>query len=99
MPSKMMQYYVEGLYANKQGVKKKRKTGLLPPGSIEPYARTIWANSPKEAIQVATGELEGGEWTEGPKVSQITEEQRMRSMGAPELPGLMPIPAKKPKRK
>ena len=50
----MPQYYVEGLFANKQGVKKKRKTGIYPANSIEPYAKTIWANSPKEAIQIAT---------------------------------------------
>jgi hypothetical protein len=84
----MPHYYVEGLFANKQGVKKKRKAGAYPPNSIEPYAKRIWANSPKEAIQVATSELEGGEWTEGPRVSQITEEQRMRSLGAAEFPGL-----------
>jgi hypothetical protein len=84
----MPQFYVEGLFANKQGVKKKRKTGAYPSNSIEPYAKTIWANSPKEAIQIATSELEGGEWTEGPRISQITEEQRMRSLGAPEFPGL-----------
>lgn len=94
----MPQYYVEGLFANKQGVKKKLKTGIYPPGSIEPYARSIWANSPKDAIQIATNELEGGAWTEGPKVSQVTEEQRMRSMGAPELPGLSSKPASKRKR-
>jgi hypothetical protein len=84
----MPQYYVEGLYATKQGVKKKFKTGVYPPDTIEPFARSIWANSPKEAIQIATAELAGGEWTEGPHFSQITEEQRMRSMGAPEFPGL-----------
>ena len=86
----MPQYYVEGLYATKQGVKKKHKTGVYPSASIEPFARTIWANSSKEAIQLATAELAGGEWTEGPHVSQITEEQRMRSMSAPEFPGLAP---------
>lgn len=86
----MPQYYIEGLYANKQGVKKKRTTSAYPTNSIEPYAKSIWANSPKEAIQIATGELKGGEWTEGPHLSQITEEQRMRSLGAPELPGLAP---------
>lgn len=94
----MPQYYVEGLFVNKQGVKKKRKTGKYPPGSIEPYARSIWADSPKDAIQIATNELEGGEWAEGPIVSQVTEEQRMRSMGAPEFPGLSSRPASKPKR-
>jgi len=86
----MPQYYIEGLYANKQGVKKKHKMGIYPAFSIEPYAKTIWANSPKEAIQIATNELMGAEWTEGPHLSQSTEEQRMRSLGAPEFPGLAP---------
>ena len=94
----MPQYYVEGLYATKLGVKKKLKTGVYPPASIEPFARTIWANSSKEAIQLATTELAGGEWTEGPHISQITEEQRMRSMGAPEFPGLAAKPSKIRKR-
>jgi hypothetical protein len=68
----MPQYYVEGLFANKQGVKKKRKTGTFPVNSIEPYAKTIWANNPKEAIQIATVELDGGEWIEAPRVSQTS---------------------------
>lgn len=93
----MEQYYVEGVFATKQGVKKARKTGLLPPSSIEPFARTIWANSKEEALQLATQELKGGEWTEGPRVSKMSEEQRMRAMGAPQLPGFG-APAKK-KRK
>jgi hypothetical protein len=91
----MPQYYVEGLYANKQGVKKKHQAGVYPASSIEPYAKTIWANSPKEAVQLATADLEGGEWTEGPLISQITEEQRMRSQGAPEFPGMTSKPTKK----
>lgn len=86
----MPQYYIEGLFANRQAVKKKRKTGVYPPDSIEPYAKTIWANNPKEAISFAATDLEGGEWTEGPHISLTTEEQRMRSMGAPEFPGLAP---------
>ena len=94
----MPQFYVEGLFANKQGVKKRHKTGAYPSNSIEPYARSIWANSPKEAIQIATSELEGGEWIEGPRVSQKTEEQRMRSMGAPEFPGFTPRSSKSRKR-
>lgn len=91
----MPQYYVEGLYANKQAVKKKLKTGAFPAKSIEPFAKPIWANSPKEAIQIATADLAGGEWTEGPRVSLVTEEQRMRSMGAPEFPGLATQPTKR----
>jgi len=94
----MPKYYVEGLYANQQGVKRKRKTGTYPQSSLEPYAKTIWANSPKEAIQIATDELLGGEWIKGPRVSQVTEEQRMRTMGAPEFPGLSRRTLKKPKR-
>lgn len=94
----MPQYYVEGLFANKQGVKKKHKTGIYPINSIEPYAKSIWTNSPKEAIQIATAELNGGEWTEGPRVTQITEEQRMRSIGAPEFPGLTQRSPKSHKR-
>lgn len=95
----MPQYYVEGLFINKQGVRKKQKTGSYPTNSIEPYAKTIWANNPMEAIQLASEELEGGEWIEGPKVSQITEEQRMRSQGAPEFPGFSASQSKPKKRK
>jgi hypothetical protein len=84
----MPQYYVEGLFVNKQGLKKKLKTGAFPPTSLEPYAKSIWANSPKEAIQIATQELMGGMWTKGPHASLVTEEQRMRILGAPEFPGL-----------
>jgi hypothetical protein len=94
----MPQYYVEGLFANKQGVKKMRKTGIYPPSCIEPYGKTIWANNPKEAISIAATDLDGGEWTEGPHVSQTTEEQRMRSMGAPEFPGFAPRTPKNRKR-
>ncbi len=95
----MPQFYVEGLFANKQGVKKKLKTGSYPSSSIEPYAKTIWANSAREAIQVATLDLDGGEWTEGPRISQTTEEQRMRSQGAPEFPGLSSKPSRPKKSK
>ena len=93
----MEQYYVEGLFANKQGVKKARKTGVLPLNSIEPFAKSIWANSADEAIRLATQELDGGEWTEGPRLSKVSEEQRMRALGAPQFPGLS-VPVKK-KRK
>lgn len=93
-------YYIEGIYANMLGVKRQRKVGSYPPGSIEPYAKSIWANSPEEAIQLATNELSGGEWTKKPKVSQLTEEQRMRSMGAPEFPGLAsPFPKNRKRTK
>lgn len=77
----MYHYFVEGLFIPKKSLKKARK-------AIEPYARGIWANSLAEAIQIASQELAGGQWVEGPTVSDTTEEQRMRQMGAPELPGL-----------
>ncbi len=93
----MPHFYGVGLFVNKQTANKKHKTGIYPPNSMEPYAKTIWASSPKEAIQIATEELAGGEWAETPQVSQVTEEQRMRSIGAPEFPGLVSRPTKKRK--
>jgi len=93
----MEQYYVEGLFVNKQGVKKARKTGVVPLSSIEPFAKSIWANSTDEAIRLASQELDGGEWTEEPRVSKMSEEQRMRAMGAPQLPGFSAPPRKKRK--
>jgi hypothetical protein len=93
----MAQFYIEGVYATLQGVKKKQKTGSYPANSIEPYAMTIWADNPEEALRLATEELGGGEWIEKPKISQVTEEQRMRLQGEPEFPGFS-ISAPKPKK-
>jgi hypothetical protein len=76
----MPQYFVEGLFTPKKSLKKARKT-------VEPYARVIWANTPAEAARQASEELAGGQWVEGPTVSDTTEEQRMRQIGAPEFPG------------
>jgi hypothetical protein len=84
----MEQYWVEGLFANAQGVRKARKSGVYPASAIEPFAKGFWANSPDEAVRLASEALQGGEWVEGPVVSRLTEEQRMRAMGAPEFPGL-----------
>ncbi len=86
----MAQFYIEGAFVTRLGLKKKRKTGAYPTGSIEPYAKTIWAESSQAALQIATAELDGGEWTDGPHISQVTEEQRMRSAHQPEFPGLTP---------
>jgi hypothetical protein len=74
----MNSYYIDGLYLPDKASK---KTG------IEPYAKVIWANSQQEALRMAMAELGGGQWMEGPTI-RTSEEQRMRSMGAPELPGL-----------
>jgi hypothetical protein len=81
----MNPYFVEGLFLSKKTLKKVNKT-------VEPYARVIWADSPTEAIRIATQDLAGGQWVEGPTVSNTTEEQRMRQAGAPELPGFKPLP-------
>jgi len=84
----MEQYWVEGLFANRQGIRKEQKTGVMPATAIEPFARALWANSPDEAVRMATEALKGGRWIESPRISRLTEEQRMRAIGAPEFPGL-----------
>lgn len=98
----MPQFWIEGIYLNKQGVKKARRSGKAPSADIEPFARAFWAETAEEAIAQATEALEGGEWLEGPHLSRKTEEQRMRAAGAPELPGFgLPTkarPASKAKR-
>jgi hypothetical protein len=84
----MEQYWVEGLFVSKQSLKRAKRSGKITQTDIEPYARSYWANTPDEAILLATHDLNGGDWTNGPHVSKTSEEQRMRAMGAPELPGL-----------
>ena len=83
----MKAYWVEGLFASVKTLKKNRKNRPLSVSEVEPFAATIWANSPEEALRLATDQLEGGAWVEGPQISLTSEEQRMRAMGAPELPG------------
>ena len=83
----MQRYFVEGLYITKQGLKKAQKSGRIARGDIEPFAQAFWANSPAEALEMASQALSGGQWAEGPRLSDQTEEQRMRKIGAPELPG------------
>ena len=94
----MEQYWVEGLFVSRQGLKKIKRSGKVDETDVEPFAKSYWANSPDEAIQFAAQELNGGEWTDGPRVSKTSEEQRMRTMGAPELPGLNP-PVKKSRKR
>ena len=55
----MYQYFVEGLFFPRKSLKKANK-------AVEPYARVVWANSATEAIQIASQELAGGQWVEGP---------------------------------
>ena len=85
----MERYLVEGLYFPKPTSKKTKPV-------LEPFARSYWANSAQEAIQMATEDLQGGNWQKAPRASQTSEEQRMRQSGQPELPGLGSLATKKP---
>ena len=83
----MQQYFIEGLVIPHRGGQKAGKQGRKTQTSVEPFARAFWAASPEEAIRMALKALGGGQWIEGPKVSQVSEAQRMQEMGAPRLPG------------
>ncbi len=80
-------FYIEGLYVSKQGLKKAQKGGRAAHPEVEPFAQAIWAGSAAEALQLASEALAGGQWIEGPRISEMSEEERMRQMGAPLLPG------------
>lgn len=92
----MKTYFVEGAYIRRKFAKKAQGTAGESSGDVEPYAKAVWALDADDAVRLATEELEGGEWVEGPKVSKTSEEQRMRDLGAPQLPGFGPF--KKGKR-
>ncbi len=83
----MKAYSVEGLVIIKSSRGKS--------GAPHPYSHTFWANSSAEALQMALESNPGARWVEGPEVSGTTEEQRMRALGAPELPGMESLPAPK----
>ena len=93
----MKAFFVEGLFVSARTLKNAKKNRAFSASEVEPFAATIWANNPEEAAKLAAEQLEGGEWVEGPRVSQTSEEQRMRSLGAPELPGFGP--AKKSRKR
>jgi len=76
----MERYLAEGLYFPKAKSKKTKPV-------LEPFARSYWANSAQEAVEMATADLQGGTWQKAPRLSQTSEEQRMRQQGQPELPG------------
>jgi hypothetical protein len=76
----MKAFSVEGLIQPKGG--RARKT------AVKPFSQSFWANTPQEAIQMALESLPGSVWVEGPFIRTTSEEQRMRALGAPELPGL-----------
>ncbi len=80
----MKLFWVEGVYVPKNGGGRQSS-----PGS-RPFTQSFWANTPLEAIQAAVQSLPGARWIEGPVIAEKSEEQRMRAMGAPELPGMGP---------
>ncbi|HQP60638.1 MAG TPA: hypothetical protein PKX41_05435 [Anaerolineaceae bacterium] len=84
----MKQFWVEGLFISAKSARRFKKTGSLKPGDIEPFSRSYWAENPQEALKAATLDLGDGEWQEKPVVTQVSEEMKMRAIGAPELPGL-----------
>jgi hypothetical protein len=94
----MPYYYVEGIYLSKKALRRTMKSGRVGAGDVEPFARSFFAASPAEALQLAAEAIEGGEWVEPPRVSQTSEEQRMRQAGAPELPGFGAPPKKRGRR-
>ena len=93
----MEKFYVEGVFVTKRGLQKAKKSGHYAQADLEPFARAFFVNSAAEAMRMATEALAGGEWVEGPRLGKKSEEDRMRALGAPELPGFG-APKKKGKR-
>ncbi len=83
----MTRFFVEGLFIPGHTLSKKSSTSQME-SNIEPFAHLFWADTRKEALQMANDAIEGGSWVEGPTVSETSEEKRMRETGAPEFPGL-----------
>ncbi len=92
----MPAYWIEGIYISAASLKKSKKSGKIAEKDKELFAHSFWAETPAEALRLADEALQGGKWLEKPRLSQTTEEQRMRKQGAPELPGLF-TPKKKTK--
>ena len=84
----MEQYRIEGIYINRLGVKRLMKDGTPHPADIEPFTKTYWGNTPDDVLEEAIYDLNGGKWIEKPRITFISEAERMRALGAPELPGL-----------
>ncbi len=76
----MKQFWVEGLVQPRGRAKKA--------APVEAFSRAYWAETAAEALRSAEADLNGGAWVEPPKVTLTSEAERMRSLGAPELPGM-----------
>jgi hypothetical protein len=90
----MKQYWIEGIYKPQKSVKHSTKSAPAQSSTVEPFYMAFWAESPEEALNAAMEEIHAGQWLEGPRISQTSEEQRMRAIGAPELPGMEPVKKK-----
>jgi hypothetical protein len=90
----LQKYWVEGTLLTKQALQRAKKIGRVTPQDVEPFSMALWASSPEEAIRMAREKLEQGDWVEGPAIVKQSEEERMRTMGAPELPGFAPVQKK-----
>jgi hypothetical protein len=83
----MRKYWIKGLFLEPAGFKKLKKNGQIPRENLNSVEIACWADSPEEALREVGQQFTGGKWIEGPEVLETSEEQRMRAMGAPELPG------------
>jgi len=90
----LQKYWVEGTLLTKQALQRAKKIGRVTPQDVEPFSMAFWASSPEEAIRMAREKLEQGDWVEGPAIVKQSEEERIRTMGAPELPGFAPVQKK-----
>jgi hypothetical protein len=86
----MKYFWVEGLISAKDGSSRKGSS------AVKPFSQSYWANTAQEALQLALQDHPRVRWIEGPSISETSEEQRMRAMGAPELFSLEP---KQPRKK
>jgi len=94
----MKQFFVEGLALSKRGVQKRSQGRTTGTGDMEVISVSVWAETPDEALKEAAAQLKGRQWQGKPRITTVSEEQRMRDAGAPELPGMDAAKAKKKKK-
>jgi hypothetical protein len=83
----MKAFNVEGFYISAK-ILKKSGDSQKRLEAVEFFRKVVWANDAKEAMNEASRMLNGGKWKELPKISDVTEEKKMRKLNAPELPGM-----------
>lgn len=86
----MKLFWIEGLISQKADASRKNRSS-----TTKPFSQSYWANTAQEALQLALQDNPKLRWIEGPSVSETSEEQRMRAMGAPELPWFEKHPQQK----